>query len=343
MSDLTVSTPIDTFMQATTQVGAAGALGFTTTTGQTYTLPTTTATLARTDLGQTFTGANIFTANISSAYQELKIENTAATGYAQLSFSTNLASVNKTANVNWFPGTFLALVSPDTTPVLVTVNGSTVATFASGGGVTLAGNLTFGTSASVLSGTTGSIGLTATGTNQSITLTPSGTGQVILANGSAAKPGLVFSGGTTTGFYSTGDGSIKVSAAGILGGYFGRNSAGGGLTMTGVGTDSGVYVLNHLLLGGLTTDGGGNKVLQLPGLTGVLNIGATANATIGVSADTTAGVLTFTAPSAGSFSFTGGQVAIANTVQAAVAVASTHKVTMVIGGVTYYLLATNVP
>ena len=37
-----------------------------------------------------------------------------------------------------------------------------------------------------------------------------------------------------------------------------------------------------------------------------------------------------------------GQVAIANTVTAAAAVASTHKVTMVIGGVTYYLLATNV-
>jgi hypothetical protein len=38
-----------------------------------------------------------------------------------------------------------------------------------------------------------------------------------------------------------------------------------------------------------------------------------------------------------------GAVAIGNTVGAAVAVASTHKVTVVIGGVTYYLLATNVP
>jgi len=36
-------------------------------------------------------------------------------------------------------------------------------------------------------------------------------------------------------------------------------------------------------------------------------------------------------------------VSIQNTVGSAVAVASTHKVTMVIGGVTYYLLATNVP
>jgi hypothetical protein len=37
-----------------------------------------------------------------------------------------------------------------------------------------------------------------------------------------------------------------------------------------------------------------------------------------------------------------GELRIGNTVAAAVAVASTHKVTIVIGGVTYYLLATNV-
>jgi hypothetical protein len=37
-----------------------------------------------------------------------------------------------------------------------------------------------------------------------------------------------------------------------------------------------------------------------------------------------------------------GAVSIGNTVQTAVSVASTHKVTVVIGGVTYYLLATNV-
>jgi hypothetical protein len=40
--------------------------------------------------------------------------------------------------------------------------------------------------------------------------------------------------------------------------------------------------------------------------------------------------------------FTSAGLAISNTVAAAVAVASTHKVTIVIGGVTYYLLASNV-
>jgi hypothetical protein len=56
---------------------------------------------------------------------------------------------------------------------------------------------------------------------------------------------------------------------------------------------------------------------------------------------------TGSAPTALSFASTGaatfaGAVAISNTVAVAVAAASTHKVTMVIGGVTYYLLASNV-
>lgn len=56
MADFTVSTAIDTFMQSATQVAAAGNLGFVTTAAQTYTLPTTSATLARTDAAQSFTG-----------------------------------------------------------------------------------------------------------------------------------------------------------------------------------------------------------------------------------------------------------------------------------------------
>jgi hypothetical protein len=50
---------------------------------------------------------------------------------------------------------------------------------------TLAGTLTFGTSGSILSGTTGSIGLTATGTNQSIAINPSGTGTVTVTGSNA--------------------------------------------------------------------------------------------------------------------------------------------------------------
>jgi hypothetical protein len=57
--------------------------------------------------------------------------------------------------------------------------------------------------------------------------------------------------------------------------------------------------------------------------------------------DATSGVerLSISATGAATFS---GQVNIGNPVNAAIAVASTHKVTIVIGGVTYYLLASNV-
>ena len=57
------------------------------------------------------------------------------------------------------------------------------------------------------------------------------------------------------------------------------------------------------------------------------------------SGDPTTAVLTF--DSTGNATFAG-SIAIGNTVQTAVSVASTHKVTISIGGSTYYLLATNV-
>ncbi len=53
------------------------------------------------------------------------------------------------------------------------------------------------------------------------------------------------------------------------------------------------------------------------------------------------GVLALTLGASQAATFTGA-IACANTVAASVATPSTHKVTMVIGGVTYYLLATNV-
>lgn len=53
-------------------------------------------------------------------------------------------------------------------------------------GATLTGNLTFGTSTSVLNGTTGSVGLTATGTNQNISITPTGQGGVIVSAADAS-------------------------------------------------------------------------------------------------------------------------------------------------------------
>jgi hypothetical protein len=77
--------------------------------------------------------------------------------------------------------------------------------------------------------------------------------------------------------------------------------------------------------------GATSSFVTAPG-TGTHTFGTTNTVTMTAGALATTGAATFA-----------GAVAIGNTVAAAVAVASTHKVTVVIGGVTYYLLATNVP
>jgi hypothetical protein len=84
--------------------------------------------------------------------------------------------------------------------------------------------------------------------------------------------------------------------------------------------------------------GAGNAVTQLisrDGTTGAVPVSFILGSTETMRVSTTGLAVT------GALSATGA-LAIGNTVATAVAVASTHKVTIVIGGVTYYLLATNV-
>jgi hypothetical protein len=76
--------------------------------------------------------------------------------------------------------------------------------------------------------------------------------------------------------------------------------------------------------------------LQLESFGGNINLNVAGTGLAG-SAITWATALNITSTGAATFS---SSIEINNTVAAAVAVASTHKVTMVIGGVTYYLLAT---
>lgn len=202
---------------------------------------------------------------------------------------------------------------------------------------TLTGNLTFGTSASILNGATGSIGLTATGTNQSITWTPSGTGNVATASGNLLLSGVAngigklqfpadttSAGGATMGvdiaIYRTGARSIAFDGTNGASMFIGLRQSGVTTASLQVSSASMLLTADSSVI--LRTAGGTNALaldasqdsLFTPanrvriGTTKVLSFGATANATIGVSADTTAGVLTFTAPSAGSFNFTGGGV-----------------------------------
>ena len=108
-----------------------------------------------------------------------------------------------------------------------------------------------------------------------------------------------------------------------------------GLFLSGAGNTNAHLVLNsssQVLIG--TTDA--------TGLTGAggLKIASSTAGSAGAGALVVTGGLS--AGNNGNASYFGGAVAIGNTVGVGVAVASTHKVTMVIGGVTYYLLASNV-
>lgn len=67
----------------------------------------------------------------------------------------------------------------------LTGNADQSANFAAG--LTVAGNLTFGTSSSTLNGATGSVGITAVGTAQNIYFTPSTTGGVVAYNASGTS------------------------------------------------------------------------------------------------------------------------------------------------------------
>ncbi len=133
------------------------------------------------------------------------------------------------------------------------------------------------------------IGVTSDTTSSDLTITQTATGLVNIASASSQNAGLKLTatGNTTlaTFFVGGADAGIDVT-----------NSKGLNIRMGSAGTTS---ILNI------------QPTTLTVGSTSTLRFGATALATIGVSADTTAGVLTFTAPSAGSFSLTGGAVAVA--------------------------------
>ena len=159
-----------------------------------------------------------------------------------------------------------------TTASTSTTTGS--ATFGGGIGVAGAGyfggNLTFGTSGSVLNGTTGSIGLTATGTNQSISLAPTGTGTLnVLHSEDVANPILASfmnAGATTAGRYN----EIR----------FGKSIAAGGAGAIGYVSDTvtptngRVYLVNY-------GDSQDTKGLQIVKTSGNVLLGTTTDSSNG--------------------------------------------------------------
>lgn len=157
-------------------------------------------------------------------------------------------------------------------------------------------------------GLAGGISLVASGTNQNVTLTPSGTGFTVI-QGVGSKT-------------SIGDFPLVTSYAALYQGVTTPGSANYTVASNGqelvLNAPSASYQIRFQV---------GSEVARITSA-GNLLIGTVID---GGQKLQVAGTATIT-----------GALSIGNTVQTAAAVASTHKVTIVIGGATYYLLATNV-
>jgi hypothetical protein len=149
-------------------------------------------------------------------------------------------------------------------------------------------------------------------------------------------------------FYTGGAARSEITSTGL-------NSTAIGATTPSTGRFTTLAASTHV-----QATGGGNDVSKLyaSGVLSTLQLGSPTEAVRGLKFDRGTGDLSVFAGTQASqtniasftstgFAVTGalsstGALAIGNTVATAVSVASTHKVTIVIGGVTYYLLATNV-
>jgi hypothetical protein len=184
-------------------------------------------------------------------------------------------------------------------------------------------------------------------------------GNVIISTAETARATI-----TSTGLNSTAIGATTPST----GAFTTLSASGTSLTLgtnSGSGTARRVFDVEaggYASPGAFNTDSNGDKINLFKGGAGLsfdarIGVGTANNVWYRSSGSTSgAGVHEFYVGSTPtliqSISSTGlavtgalsstGALAIGNTVATAVAVASTHKVTIVIGGVTYYLLATNV-
>ena len=185
--------------------------------------------------------------------------------------------------------------------------------------------------AKVLDISTTGLGITGLATISSSTSATSSAGAIVATGGVSAK-NLFITAAVAT--YDNTNPSIAFSSAGGALGFYSQSNTLYfastaqrilGLTSTG---------LSFSINGDVTTP---NIATDAAGASGFF---APANGSIAYSGGGTERFRIAATTGAATFA---GAVAVGNTVGSAVAVASTHKVTMVIGGVTYYLLATNLP
>lgn len=192
---------------------------------------------------------------------------------AGFSSSTAVTSITGTANQILAN----ASTSAQTGAVTLTIPSAFIApgsiaatTTLAGTSATLTSDLTFGTSASILSGTTGSIGLTAVGSNQSITISPTGTGQILAGvAGTAAKPVFSTAGDSDTGWYSSGSNTWTFASGGVDAATFTRDLSGGGLDLVAQGTNQNLYFAASGSGGIALTAGSGAGSITLQSATNV--------------------------------------------------------------------------
>jgi hypothetical protein len=207
------------------------------------------------------------------------------------------------------------------------VSGTTISTAAGGGGVAQLNFL----------GTTGNLNAQI----QYDQIAPN-TGQILFGTNLA---GTFATRLTLTSTAATFGGAVTVSSS-----TAGSAGAGALVVTGGLATGDATYIGGTLTTTSATagnwntqivnTSSTGYGLLVKGGVSGVTNIVAFQDY-LGATQLLLSGAGNLTVSGTGTSTFAGA-VAIGNTVGVGVAVASTHKVTMVIGGVTYYLLASNV-
>jgi hypothetical protein len=224
----------------------------------------------------------------------------------------------------------LALYAPASRGISQIIAGSGVVTRVSSTGLAVTGALS-STGLVTFSGTGINLFGNTTGGSNAIAIDSTATGNpyIALRQNSVDKGVIQYIDGDDTITTTVGSGVTKLSATGL--------AVTGALSSTGILSGPGFRA---------------SKTTATSGLVKIQDEGANTYNVIGSrnNADSAALPLVFQGSNfdfAGAVAVTGalsstGALAIGNTVATAVAVASTHKVTIVIGGVTYYLLATNV-
>jgi len=245
------------------------------------------------------------------------------------------------------------------TPILGTPQSGTVTNLTGTASININGTVGATTpSTGAFSTLSASSGITSTTINTTADITVSGASALAYRLTRGAVQGIWQNGATVSYFGTASAHNTEILVNNAVVGAFSSTGLAvtGALSSTGAATITGaVNSANAFVSTGAVTANAANRVtLDFgSGVEGRVLAWGPNNATAGqlvlgvLSANASVGSTSIATITSTGLAVTGalsstGALAIGNTVATAVAVASTHKVTIVIGGTTYYLLATNV-